>query len=144
MWVCLIVDEFKVLKLEIENILYLRIDFHLRQRKGFARQLKFYLLQMVVVDVSIPEGVDKISWLESGDLRNHQCQKGIGGDVKWYPKEDICTALVELAGEFPVVHIKLEKQMAGWEFHFIQIPNIPGVDDQSARQGIVFNLFDNL
>ena len=99
MRVCLVVDQFKIFKFKIENTLYLRIDLHLRQRKRFARQLKFYLLQMVVVDVRIPEGVDKISGLKSGYLSDHQRKQGIGGNVKWHPQEDICTALIELTGK---------------------------------------------
>ena len=39
-----VTDQFKILKLEIVDVLHRRVQFHLRQRARFARQLQFRLI----------------------------------------------------------------------------------------------------
>ena len=51
MWV--IVDQLEILELEVKDILYIRVDSHLRQFPRFTGQLELYLFQMVEIDVCI-------------------------------------------------------------------------------------------
>ena len=100
--------QMKIFVLEAEQILYLGVNNHLRQRSRFARQLQFYLLQMVQIDMCVAERVNEIAALQSCHLRHHPEQKGIGSDIKRHAEEYICAALVELERQLTVRHIELE------------------------------------
>ena len=50
--------------------------------------------------------------LQVAHLGDHHGEDRVGGNVKRHSKENIRTALVQLAGEFSVCDIKLEKGMA--------------------------------
>ena len=43
----IVTDQFKILKLEIVDVFHRRIQFHLRQRTRFARELQLRLLNVV-------------------------------------------------------------------------------------------------
>ena len=61
MWVRVIIHQFEIFVLEIEDILHVRIDFHLRKRTRFASQLQVNLLQVVEVQMCIANGMDEIT-----------------------------------------------------------------------------------
>src|SRR5690606_335634 len=112
MRVRIVICQRKVLKLEFKNVLHVWIQGHFGQRTRIARKLKFELLNVVVVDVSIAKGVDEFTRLESDDLRDHQREKCIRCDVERNAQKDVGAALVELTGEFSICHIKLKECMA--------------------------------
>ncbi len=60
-------------------------------------------------------------------------QQGVGGDIERHAEKDVGTALVELAGQTSLGHIKLEKGMAGRQRHFVDVADVPGADDQAPR-----------
>lgn len=105
----LVSHQFEVIVFEIEDIAYFRIEFHLRQRMGLAAELQLHLVDMVEVDVRITEGMNELTGLEACSLCHHHGEQGIGCNVKRYSEENVTAALVHLAGELPIGHIKLEK-----------------------------------
>ena len=60
MRVRIVIDQFKVLILEIEYVLYIRIYFHLRKCPRLTAQLEFHLFQVVQIDMCISQGMYKI------------------------------------------------------------------------------------
>ena len=88
MWV--IANEFKVLKLEIEDALDIRVNLHCGQRTGFASQLEFSLLDMIQVEVRVACGMDEIACLQSRNLCHHLEQQGIRCNVERNTQEGVC------------------------------------------------------
>ena len=74
--------------------------------------------------------------LQAGYLRHHHGEQCVGSDIKRYTQEHICAALVELAAEPAIGHIKLEQCVARAEPHFGQVGYIPCVHDHAAAVGI--------
>src|SRR4029078_10790793 len=99
---------------------------------------------MVVVDMNITKGMDELTRFEVAKLGHHQGEQGIGGNVKWYTEEYVGTALVELAAEFSIGHVKLEQGMTGHQGHFGKVGYIPGTDDQAPAVRVCFDLADQI
>ena len=100
MRVRLITDKFKVFKFKIENAFHVGIDLHFGQDRLTGAAVS--PVQMVGIDVHIAKRVQN-PWLQSGNLRHHQGQQGIGCKLKGTPKHR--AALIELTGYFPVDHV---------------------------------------
>merc|ERR1711923_666421 len=94
---------------ECEEIVDARIEPHRRQRTRITLQLLVDLLEVVQVDVGIPEGVYEAADLEAADLGDHHGEQGVGSDVERNPEEQVRTPLVELAGEPSLRHVELEE-----------------------------------
>ena len=92
----------------------------------------------------ITEGVNEFTGFEARDLRHHHGEQGIGGDVERYAEEDISRALVELAREFSVRHIKLEKGVTGRQGHLVDNAGVVGDYEQAAAVGVGFDLVDQI
>src|SRR3989344_253821 len=73
----IVVLEHKIFVPKTEEILYLRIQNHSGQRTRRARQLKFYLLLVVEVDVDRAEGMNELPRLQSAHLCHHHRKQGI-------------------------------------------------------------------
>ena len=86
----IVVDQFKVLVLEIEEALDIGIEFHLRQGTGLTGQLELRLFDVVQIEMGITRGVDEVACLKACDLCHHLQQKGVGGDVEGYTQERVC------------------------------------------------------
>ena len=63
--------------------------------------------------MGVANGVDKVPDTELADLSNHVSEQCIGGDVEGDAKEEVGTALVELAAEFFAIAEELKEQVAG-------------------------------
>jgi hypothetical protein len=100
--------------------------------------------------------MDKITGLQSANLCDHHRQKRIGCNIKRYAQKDIGAALVQLARQFAVGHIKLEERMAWRQGNFSigdifgerfgsigQNRRIPRRNEHSAAVRIGFQGFDN-
>src|SRR4030065_890700 len=107
-----VVQQFKIFEVKIKGRAPLGIEAHARQWPRRARQLRARLFEVVAVEMRIAEGMNEIAGFESGHLRHHQCEQGIGGDIERHTKENVGAALVELTGEPPVRHVELEEGMA--------------------------------
>ena len=138
-----VTNQFKILELEFINFFHRRIDFHPRQRTRLARELQLRLLQMIFVKMQIAEGVDKFARLQIADLRNHQREQRVAGDVERHAEKQIRAALIKLAAQLAVADVKLKQAMAGRERHLLDLAWIPGRDDVPARVGIFFDLRDD-
>ena len=51
MWI--VIYQFEIFILEVEDALHIRVYLHLRQRTWFAGKLQFDLLQMIQINVRI-------------------------------------------------------------------------------------------
>ena len=69
MWI--VIYEFKVLILEVEDALDLRIDLHLWKLARLSAELELYLLEVICINVSVTCSVYELSWLETTHLRDH-------------------------------------------------------------------------
>ena len=63
------------------------------------------LFEVVVVEVSIPQRMHKITQFITADLGNHLSQQGVRCNVERHAKKDVGTALVQLAGKFVAVSL---------------------------------------
>ena len=82
--------------------------------------------------------------LQAGYLCHHHGKQSIRSNIERYTQENICAALVELAAEPAIGHIKLEQCVARAETHFGQVGYIPCVHDHAAAVGIGFYLVQHI
>ena len=75
MWI--ILNKLKVLILEVEDALHLRVDLHLRELARLTRELQLHLLEVVCIDVSVTCSVDELSRLQTAYLSDHHRQKRV-------------------------------------------------------------------
>jgi hypothetical protein len=129
----IIVHEFEVFVLKIENIFHIGIDDHFGQGARLARKLQFHLFQMIQINVGIAHRVNKISFLQTRYLRHHFQQQGVRGNVEWDAQKNIGAALVKLQAQFAVGNIKLKEHMTGWKVHVGQIGHVPRTEIISAN-----------
>ena len=105
----------KVGIVEIKYRAYIRIESHHWQLSRCTGKLLAHLVEMVEVDVHVPERMHEVSGSIAALLGHHHGQQGIRGDVERHSQKDISAALVELAGEPPVRHVELEEGVAGFQ-----------------------------
>src|SRR5689334_25172117 len=77
-WVRGVAFEFEVAVLEAEDVFACWVDQHLRGRARRAGELDAGLVEMVVVEMRVAEGVDEVAGSEIGDLRHHLRQQRVG------------------------------------------------------------------
>src|SRR6185503_5543020 len=85
MWI--VIFEREILEFEIENRFYFGVQGHFWQGLRRARKLLLRLLQVVRIDVYIPERVHEFPGLKPGHLCHHHREKRVRGDVKGDAKE---------------------------------------------------------
>src|SRR5204863_9236895 len=102
----IVLAQDEILEAEIANVFYLWVQFHPRQRPAVPGKLLVRLFQMVPVKMEIAESVNEFARLEIADLRDHHREQRIRRDVERHAQEEIGAALVELAAERVVAHIK--------------------------------------
>lgn len=131
---------------EVRYFAHIWIDVHFRQGSWLAVQLFVHLIKVVLVDVQVAEGVNKISGFEIADLCHHLGQQRVGSDIERHAEEQVGTALVELAAQAAVLGIdeKLKKGVAGGQGHLIELAGIPSADDVAATVGVVANGIDDI
>src|SRR5690606_14591326 len=83
----LVADQLEILEAEAEQVLHLRVELHRRQRQRLAGQLQIGLLQVVGVQMAVTAAPDELARREVADLRHHQRQQCIAGDVEGYAEE---------------------------------------------------------
>ena len=133
----------KVLVVKVKQILYVRVEVHLRQRARLARELQVHLLEVVEIDVCVARGVDELARLQAADLGYHHREERIGCNIERNAQECIRTALVELTGEFSISHVELEQAVARRQSHFIHFGRIPSGYQHSSRIRILFDSVDD-
>ena len=71
MWMWIIAYELKILVLEIEEALHIRVDLHRGQGTRLTCQLEFGLFDMVQIEVGVTRGVDEVTRLIARHLCHH-------------------------------------------------------------------------
>lgn len=136
MWPRVVVLQLEIFVLEAEDIFYVRIDFHGRQRTGSTCQLEVHLLQVVQVDVGISERMDEVTRFQFGHLCHHLQQQGIGGDVERYAQKGVRTALVHLQAQSAVGHIELKNAWHGGRFMWFKSPTFQALTMVRRESGL--------
>src|ERR1039457_123780 len=99
---------------------------------------------MGFVKMQIAERVDEFARVQPADLRDHQREQRVAGDVERHAEKNIRAALVKLAAQLAVAHVKLKQAMARCQCHLLNIYDIPSADDQAATVGICFDVGNHL
>lgn len=81
---------FKVLKFEILNSFHPPLDRDGGEWPWFSFQLLPQRLNMVRVDMSVAEGVNKVARLKSSDMGEHDGEKAVASYVEGHPKSHVC------------------------------------------------------
>src|SRR5690606_38314298 len=95
-----VIFQRKIFEFKIENIFYIRIDFHRWKRFWIARQLQFHLFKMVGINMRITKSMYEITAFQSANLRHYLQQQSIRGDVERNAQKHVCTSLVKLQRKF--------------------------------------------
>lgn len=119
------------------------VEHHAWQGAALAGKLQAGLLEVVRVEMEVAKGVNKCSGLKTADLRDHEREEGVRGNIERHSEEEIGAALIELATEFAVLDIELKQRMAWCEGHEMQLGGVPGRNDEAAAVGIFFDVFDD-
>lgn len=93
----LVAQHFNIIVGEVVNVRFLWVELQGWQRQRFSRYLQPCLVEMVVVEVRVAEGVDKNTGFKTAHLSHHVREQGVGCNVERDAKEDISAALVKLA-----------------------------------------------
>src|SRR5205814_4490421 len=112
-------DQCKILELEIVDVPHSRAEVHLRQGTRLARELQLRLFQVVRVEMQVAEGVHECTRLQITDLRDHQRQQRIRGDVERHAEKQIRAALIKLATQFALLREELEQRVARRQRHLL-------------------------
>jgi hypothetical protein len=142
MW--LVPDEFEIFEFEVVDIFDGRIQFQPRQWTEFAGELFARLFEMVLVKVEIAKCVNEIARHKLDGLRNHHCEERIRSDVERNTEEKIAAALVQLATQFAVLHVKLKEQVTGWQCHFRNLGRVPSAYDKAPALWVGFDFRDQV
>ncbi len=138
--VALVVFKREIFVCKGEKVCHRWVDLHDRQRIRLAGQLQPGLFYMIIIQVHVSEGMYELTGLQSSDLRYHHGEERVRSNIKGHTQEHICAALVQLAGELAIGHIKLEQCMARAQAHARQVAYIPCVYDHPAAVGVCFQL----
>ncbi len=122
----------EVFEFKGKDVFYLRVYAHNGKRPGLPAQLQPGLVEVVQVKVGVAKGVHKIAGLQITHLGNHKGEQGIGGNIERHAQENVGAALIKLAGEFSIGHIKLEQHVTGGECHLFDLPHVPGTNHQPS------------
>lgn len=144
MWVGVVASEGEIVEIEVEDAILLGVEGHRGQRSGVAGKLQTALVDVIVVDVGVAEGVNEIAGLETTGLGNHHGEEGVAGNVEGDAKEYVGGALVELAAEAAVGNIELEEDMAGREVHLVNLAHVPSRHEEPAGIGIALDIVDEV
>ncbi|MOA08937.1 hypothetical protein D3C78_1287390 [compost metagenome] len=90
--------------------------------------------------MGVTTGPDEIAHFQIALLRHHMDQQRIAGNIERQAEEHVARALIQLAREFAVRHIKLEEGMARCQSHLIQLTHVPGRNNNTARVRVLFQL----
>ena len=121
----LVANNFEALKGEVIDVGDGRIEFQCWKRKRFPTDLFSGLIKVIHVEMRITKGVNERSRFKSTHLRHHMRQERIGCNVERNAKEDVSTSLIELAIQFTISNMELEKGMTRHQGHFIKFTNVP-------------------
>ena len=135
----IVVNEREIVEMKSINGVRRRRDLHGRQGAWVPSELFAGLLEVVAVEVNVPQRVDEFTRLKPGDLGHHHRQKGVTGDIEGNTEEEVGAALVELARQTIAGHVELKQQVAGRQCHLGHVRDVPSRNDQASRFGVGSN-----
>src|SRR5690349_13729584 len=101
-----VIGEREIFEAEAADIAHCGIDLHLGKRPWFTRKLFAGLVEMISVQVQIAKGVDEFRRLQIANLRHHEREQGITGNIEWHPQKKIGAPLVELTAQASIGDVK--------------------------------------
>ena len=113
MWPSIVVFQFEIFKMEVENVLYIRIQFHRGERARSSRELQARLFQMVEIEMRVARSVNEVASAESAYLRHHLQEKCIRSNVERHSQERVGRTLIELERQAAISHVELKEHVAG-------------------------------
>src|SRR6185312_11119504 len=140
----LIIHEFKVLIVILENTRRTPPQSQLRQRQRLAPELQIGLFPVIQIQMAVAARPDQLTGLKVTLLCKHVHEQGITGDVEGNAQEDIRAALVKLAGQALPGDVELKEGMAGHQRHLLQLADVPGADNDAAGNGVALDLLYSL
>ena len=93
--------------------------------RGSRESCSFACSTMIRVKMQIAERVDEIARLQAAHLRDHQREQRVAGDVERHAEKNIRAALVKLAAQFALLHVKLKQRVARRQRHLLDLARIP-------------------
>ena len=104
-----------------------------RKRERVAPQLLFQSLNMIEIDVCIPQRVHERTGRQVAFLRNHREQQCIARDIERNSQAEIGGPLIELAIESArPADVKLKQDVTRWQPHLSKLSRIPRADDDAS------------
>jgi len=128
-WMRGVADQFEIFEAEITHLFDRGIEFHPGQGSTISSELFARLLEVILVEMQIAEGVNEIARPKIDNLRHHHGEERIRRDVEWDAEKQIGAALVKLATQLVVLHVKLEQNMTRWQGHSVDLCRIPCAHD---------------
>src|SRR6266702_1910855 len=99
---------------------------------------------MIRVQMQIPERMDERARFQTADLRHHQCEQSVRGNVEGDTQKKIGAALIKLATQLTILQEKLKQRMTWRQGHPAQFANVPGAHDEAPAIGFVFDIRNDL
>ena len=96
-----IVFEDDMVEIEIIYAFQTWVDRHLRELSGFTTHLFAHLIEVILIDMNIAEGMDESSRLDTEEMSEDMDEEGVRSDIERYSEKEICRSLVELTIELP-------------------------------------------
>lgn len=123
MW--FIVLEYNIVDAKIVNFRHFASEPQQWKGVRLPFQLLVHLIHMVVVNVCIAQRVNKITGIQPAHVGNHVRQQSVAGNIEWYTESHVGAALVHLARQLSVGHVKLDKTMARRQDHLRNVHGVP-------------------
>src|SRR5207248_4057743 len=105
----LVALEREVLVLEFQQFAARGVEAHAREGTGRTVDLLARLLEVIQVEMCVAEREDELARLKIRNLRHHQREERVRGDVEGHTEEEVGAALVHLAGEAAFGDVALEE-----------------------------------
>mmetsp|Transcript_23521 Transcript_23521/g.56245 ORF Transcript_23521/g.56245 Transcript_23521/m.56245 type:complete len:389 (-) Transcript_23521:616-1782(-) len=137
-----VADDLQVLKRDVIDVCLLRIDLEGREGQGLVLHLLPEGLDVVAVDVGVPERVHKVAAAEAADVGDHAREQGVACDVEGHAEPEVARPLVHLAGEFPVRHVELAEHVAGRQRHILERGGVPRGEEDPPVVRVGLDLVD--
>ena len=94
MWVVVFEDD--MVKVEFIDRLETRIYGNFREVSWLAGHLLFHLVDMILIDMDIPEGMYKSTRFDAEKVRKNMDKERVGSDIERDAEKEVCRTLIEL------------------------------------------------
>ena len=137
-----VVDQLEVFELELSDVCYVWVELKVRERVRISFELSLQRFDMVRVHVRVPKRVNELPPLQATNLSQHARQQSIARNVEWHSEPEVAGALVHLARQPAIRHVKLGKYVARRESHFREGCRIPSCHENSPARWVLLELFN--